>query len=414
MSYTLRIRKNGERVYEIRVSRGRDPIKGKPLKPYTMTWRVPESYSAKVAEREAAKIATKFEEDCKAGLILTKEEKREQKIAAERRKAQEESEYEKSETVNEYITRFYEMKDGKGQKTRYNYKNVLKNNLGSELGELKMRDITPAMLRRIFDEINKNTKYSTMCYYSRIFKVFFESALEHDVIESNPMSDVKLPKRSKKEIQEDSNKKALTEEEVRRVIDVVNKEPLNYRALIYFLMDTGCRLGESLAISWDDIDLQKAEVTISKNRVYSPDVGYYETSPKNGKTRVIYLTQQCVRVLKEWKAEQKKRHFQSGKTIECCFEDKRGNRINEVSFRRYLHDLESKCGVKNLHPHKLRHTMITLSILHGEDIVTISERAGHANPSITAKIYAHTNEKAQRRAADTLGSVLYGNNTKNA
>ena len=74
MSKTLRVRKNGTRVYEIRVSRGRDPITGKQLTPYSMTWTIPENYSDKKAEREASKIEGEFIAKCKAGEVLTKQE----------------------------------------------------------------------------------------------------------------------------------------------------------------------------------------------------------------------------------------------------------------------------------------------------------------------------------------------------
>lgn len=84
MSKTLRVRKNGTRVYEIRVSRGRDPITGKQLTPYSMTWTIPENYSDKKAEREASKIEGEFIAKCKAGEVLTKqEEMQRRKVEAE-------------------------------------------------------------------------------------------------------------------------------------------------------------------------------------------------------------------------------------------------------------------------------------------------------------------------------------------
>ena len=73
---TKRIRKSGARVYEIRVSRGRDPETKKQLTPYTMTYAPPDSWSDKKAQKEADKVAAQFEADCKAGKVRTKEEER--------------------------------------------------------------------------------------------------------------------------------------------------------------------------------------------------------------------------------------------------------------------------------------------------------------------------------------------------
>lgn len=53
--------------------------------------------------------------------------------------------------------------------------------------------------------------------------------------------------------------------------------------------------------------------------------------------------------------------------------------------------------------------MISLSITNGADVVSVSKRAGHADPSITLKVYSHANEEAQQRASDILDQVIYKN-----
>ncbi len=63
--------KDGEVVsYSIRVHKGRDPVTGKQLKPYTTTWKVPEGWGEKRAEKEALKQAAIFEKQCRDGLSL--------------------------------------------------------------------------------------------------------------------------------------------------------------------------------------------------------------------------------------------------------------------------------------------------------------------------------------------------------
>lgn len=63
--------KAGEVVsYSIRVHKGRDPVTGKQLKPYTTTWKVPEGWGEKRAEKEALKQAAIFEKQCRDGLSL--------------------------------------------------------------------------------------------------------------------------------------------------------------------------------------------------------------------------------------------------------------------------------------------------------------------------------------------------------
>ena len=99
MSKTLRIRKNGAKVYEIRISRGRDPLNGKQLTPYTMVWPIPENYSAKRAEKEASKIEAEFAIRCKAGEVMTKQEEIRRRTELAEKERLEQLEYQSKPTL---------------------------------------------------------------------------------------------------------------------------------------------------------------------------------------------------------------------------------------------------------------------------------------------------------------------------
>ena len=58
--------------------------------------------------------------------------------------------------------------------------------------------------------------------------------------------------------------------------------------------------------------------------------------------------------------------------------------------------------------HGLRHTHASLLILAGVDIATVSERLGHADANITARIYLHGSKESDRAAADALDAALHG------
>ena len=53
--------------------------------------------------------------------------------------------------------------------------------------------------------------------------------------------------------------------------------------------------------------------------------------------------------------------------------------------------------------------METISIANRADIVSVSEKLGHAEPSITLNVYSHANEEAQRRANEALAQAIYKN-----
>ena len=53
--------------------------------------------------------------------------------------------------------------------------------------------------------------------------------------------------------------------------------------------------------------------------------------------------------------------------------------------------------------------MASLSLIEGADMVSVSKKLGHCDPSVTMRIYAHRNEEAQRRANAILAEAIYKN-----
>lgn len=86
-----------------------------------------------------------------------------------------------------------------------------------------------------------------------------------------------------------------------------------------------------------------------------------------------------------------------------------------TSFQKYYRMPEGTYSkVAEIHPHALRHTMAALSIANGADVVSVSEKLGHAEPSITLNVYSHANEEAQRRANEVLAEALYNTTNRKA
>ena len=83
--------------------------------------------------------------------------------------------------------------------------------------------------------------------------------------------------------------------------------------------------------------------------------------------------------------------------------------LNPNAPTKYLSKFGKRYNFPGLHPHTLRHTMATVSIANGADVVSVSKKLGHAAPSITLNIYSHANQEAQLRANKSLEMALYKN-----
>jgi integrase len=78
------------------------------------------------------------------------------------------------------------------------------------------------------------------------------------------------------------------------------------------------------------------------------------------------------------------------------------------AFSAYWADHATQLGVADITLHALRHTHASQLIDAGIDVVTISKHLGHANPSVTLRIYAHLFRKRDDKAADAINAALAG------
>lgn len=416
-SVTERTLKDGSRVYEIRVARGRDPVTGKQLTPYTTRYKPPEGWSAKKAMKQAQVEAAAFEARCKAGEVMTKAERKiyeqEQIRIAEQAKREEASKL----TFSGYVELFLkESTISRSDGTLLNYRNVFRR-ATSFFGEYKMEEITPVIVRSYITELQANgvserngapLSYNTVAKHYNVLHTFFEAAVTDEIIEFSPMQRMKKPKPKKDDIKMES--KALTLDQSKRLLECLKNEPLMWRVLVMLLLDSGCRRGEAVALRWDDVDLKTGYTQVKGNAQYTVEKGKYITTPKSGKGRMVILNQPVIAILKEWKREQTKWLLSMGLPhTGFIFIQDDGEMLNPNAPTKYLSKFGKKYNFPGLHPHTLRHTMATVSIANGADVVSISKKLGHAAPSITLNIYSHANQEAQLRANKSLEMALYKN-----
>lgn len=418
-SVTERNLKDGSLVFEIRVSRGRDPVTGKQLTPFSTRYTPPRTWSTKKAQKQAQVEAAKFEAECKAGKIKTKAQIRQE--IEQQRKAEEEKRLddERRPTFKKYVEILLEeMAVTNAAGTLENYDYVLRR-AGPIFNDYKMEDITPAMIKKYIVDFQANGRnhftgelvgHKTVLKHFIILHRIFASAVENDVIQVSPMEKLKRPKPRKDEVQKEAQ--VYTEEEARYIISCLDRESLMWKALVMFMIDSGCRRGEVVGLMWDAVNLKTGEVKIFRNAQYTAGKGTYITTTKNRKNRVLYLNPAVISVMKEWKLAQMKYMLAQGYPMEgFCFTRENGKVLNPQAPTSYLARFGKKYGVENLHPHALRHTMATISIANGADIVSVSEKLGHSETSVTLDVYSHVNKQAQKRANQVLSQALYSTQT---
>ena len=383
--------KAGQAFYEIRVSRGRD-------KSYlTRRWYVPEGWSQKAIDRELASVAAEFERQCNAGEAISRAEKRE-------KAAQEAAEAARILTLKQYGERVFMPAKSvtMSENGRSSYQSCLDKKVYPILGDLKMPEITPAQVTALLLDIQATGKaHATVIKVYTVLHSLFKMAYMGDMIDRNPMDKVERPKPRKGEVKAETPA-AYTAEEVGNLFAALDAEPLKWRALVHLLIDTGIRRGECCALKWENIDFKSGEITIAGNLCYTSEKGIYMDSPKNGRKRTVYAGDDTIVLLRQLRTEQ------AGKAISAYVFTKEGSPapMHPQSPTRYLKRLSNRCGLPDLHPHKLRHTFASVAITNGADVASVSEALGHSDKAVTLRMYTHANAESVSKAAQIMREAV--------
>lgn len=181
--------------------------------------------------------------------------------------------------------------------------------------------------------------------------------------------------------------------------------------LIIFLINTGLRIGEALALKWSDIDLKKQTVNVRGNVVYvkkrdkdSPKEtsGYNWKEQSSTKTRsgsrIVPLNSEAIRALTSLKGI-------NGR-YDLVFSNAKGNRTHARNVDRMFRAILKRCSIAPTGVHTLRHTFASCLFAKGVDVKTVSELLGHSEVGITYDTYIHLIQEQHVTAVEVLENVL--------
>ena len=391
-SIKLNETKDGRRFFQICVSRGYGNA------PYKTRWYWPDGWSKRTAEREAAKQAAAFELACKNGEVLNRAQERE-------KAAREAAEAAKLKTVRQYADGvFMPTKEATfSENARSSYRMFLDKHILPVLGDVLLVEVSPAMISKLLIGFQRaGYAHATTVKLYNILNGIFEMAFLDDSIPMNPMLRVKRPAPRKDEQPKEESDKAYTVQELSYILSCAAQEPLQWQTYISLAADTGLRRGECCGLQWSDIDFKAGAVTVRRNLQYTAAAGVYATSPKNGKVRVVDVGPDTLALLKQLREKQ----AQSCISKWCFTQEGTAEPMHPQSPTRYFQKFGQRYGVKDFHPHKLRHSSASIAITSGADVVSVSERLGHSDTAVTLRMYAHANEESIRRAGQIVRDAL--------
>ena len=283
------------------------------------------------------------------------------------------------------------------------YGDIVFNHIIPNFGEYDMDDITPIEVQKYIIELLKNgnlkTGESLSANSVNAIIVIFQSSLKlaHmlGIAKHYEMNKIKRPKVVEKKVESFSMIEQKTIEQA-----VMNDKRDKMKGIIICLY-TGLRIGELLALEWNDIDFANGEININKScydgKMKDGSFGRITDTPKTENSiRVIPLPKKLVPIIRAMKKNSNSPYVISGKN----------NVIYVRSYQRSFEILLKKLNIKHRGFHALRHTFATRAIECGMDVKTLSEILGHKNPTVTLNRYAHSLMDHKKDMMNRLGKLL--------
>lgn len=254
--------------------------------------------------------------------------------------------------------------DGLSPQTLKNYKYILE--MFAQRVNKSVSKITTDDIRAYITYLgeSRELKETSLQTHINTLRAFFGWLHTEEKIKKNPMLKIRSLKLDKK-----NARQALSVEELERLRDACT----GYRekALIEFLVSTGCRLSEVAQLNIDDIHFNDRTVLVTG---------------KGDKDRLVYFSVRARLMLQEYI---KRRKGGTGLfvSIKTPYEP-----LKQRAIQRIVHTVSERAGLSGrVHPHLLRHTFATLALNSGMDVTVIQRLLGHEDIA-TTQIYASMNE----------------------
>lgn len=239
---------------------------------------------------------------------------------------------------------------------------------------------------------NLNLSYSYKTKIRIILSSIFKHAVFYFDLPANPVSQVPAFRNMDKK----QEMQIWSVEEFKKFISVVDN--IVYKSLFSALYLCGLRKGESLALTWNDIDFNNQIINIDKSLTRKVEgQAFTITTPKNASSvRKIKFSNNLLYVLQELKKHS------NNQNNDFVFSFKEKTPIAENTLTRKFYAYCDIASVKRIRLHDLRHSHASYLISQGVDIVSIANRLGHSDIEQTLNTYSHIMPDNEKRLIEKL------------
>ena len=297
--------------------------------------------------------------------------------------------------------------------TQGNMSKILNKHILPLFGAYKLDKLTTPLIQKIINKLagkTNNREQGAYLHYEKIHTVnkrILQYGVVMKAIPFNPAREVILPRNTQKEKRQKI--KHFDNIELKRFLDYLdNLDSDRYRyfyekTLYNFLLATGCRINEALALEWSDIDLDRAVVHVTKTLNRKQEVN----SPKSKSSyRDIDIDPKTVTILKQYKRRQTQEAWKIGQTEKVVFSDFIHEYPNNSTLFTRLKTHFKRAKVPNIGFHGFRHTHASLLLNAGIPYKELQHRLGHSTLAMTMDTYSHLSKESAKKAVSFYETAL--------
>lgn len=260
-------------------------------------------------------------------------------------------------------------------------------------GDKQMNDITAVDIIKWQNALlNQEYKPTYLRMIQNQLTALFNHAERFYDLKDNPCKKVdKMGRANAKELN------FWTKDEFEVFIQCFTEEEEMYRIIFLMLFWLGCRVGELLALTESDIDLEGGTVSISKTYFRRNKTDYITAPKTESSNRKITIPQFLQDEIKQFLDRQYE-----------LMPEERIFPITDRAIQKKMKQKTEQAKLKPIRVHDLRHSHIALLIEKGMQPLVIAQRVGHDSVNTTMNIYGHLYPNKQKQVADLLNAEATG------
>lgn len=312
-----------------------------------------------------------------------------------------------AELANEWLnTKLYEIKAGSYDRIEA----TVNNQIIPLIGHCQITSIEPNDIQYVINSlVQQDYSYSIIHKAYNAMNASFRYACDKQYIFQNPVKNITMPKQKQKQ---KSDIEYFSDDETATIVEIATakyktgKYIYKHGYAIPLLLNTGMRVGELLALKWENVDFDTKQIRIVATRNQTIDrsgnTKKYVVSDNSTKTssgyRTIPMNKQAYDCFMYFK--------NLGYTNGYVMANSNNNVVSYRNLSRALSQILKKANINHGSLHSLRHTFATKLFQNGIDAKVISDLLGHSDISITYNIYTHVIKEQKMKAVRSLDDIF--------